>query len=337
MPANQSKPSINFFVANRFPPGYWTRYNKINKQQFFMRKLFFLLIISSSLQSQAQDGGTLGNHIKRFFTITEWGHKVWGLEYLPDDFATSSKKYPVMVFFHGVGETGWGENDLSKLLIHGPSAFIAQGNKMQFTNPVTGAVDKFIVLAIQDPYWSPDPTYVDFILKNDPTLKNRSSAIFYTGLSAGAAQVVNSVTTSTAMSSTINGIIPMSSCSPGIPGGMRFAKNIPVWAFHGTSDYTCSFTFTDRFMDSATIINAGTTTSLIRSKLPVTHGPWNPLYDPNYRETINGKSMNIYEWALSKMPNQVVTIPPSGDPTIIFTLTDITGKTYKIMSNGTWY
>ncbi len=295
-----------------------------------MKKLLLLLIISASLH--AQDGSVLANHTKRFFTITEWGHKVWGLQYLPDDFATSGKKYPVMVFFHGVGETGTSENDLPKLLIHGPSAFIAQGNKMQFTNPVNGALEKFIVISLQDQYWSADPSYVDFILKNDAVLKNRSSAIFYTGISAGATQVISAVTSSAALSQPITAIIPMSPCGYAA-NSYALAKGKPVWAFHGTSDYTCSATFTDSLIKSLTAINSGTNTSVIRSKLPVNHGPWNPIYDPAYKEMIEGRQLNIYEWALTKMPNLVV---PDNVPTILFTLT-VAGKTHTVMSNGTWY
>ena len=298
-----------------------------------MKKLLFLLLLSTKLV--AQDGGMLGNHIKRNFVVTQYGHTRWGLEYLPDDFLTSGKKYPIMVFFHGTGETGSGEQGLSKLLLQGPSYFISQANdKMQFTNPNTGLVEKFIVLALQDAYWSPNINEVDYVLQNDPTLKNRTSAVFYTGLSAGAVQVTNAVTTSAVLSSHITAIIPMSSCGSGVAGGMQYAKGIPVWAFHGTSDNSCSYSFTSNFIDSLSRINAGTNISLRWTKSPVSHGPWNPLYDPSYRETVGDKQMNIYEWALAQIPGQ--TIGPTGS-SIVFKITDATGKTYTIMSNGTWY
>ena len=48
------------------------------------------------------------------------------LLYIPDDYLSSEKEWPLILFLHGAGERG---NDLSKVEIHGPPKLIAKENK----------------------------------------------------------------------------------------------------------------------------------------------------------------------------------------------------------------
>ncbi len=49
--------------------------------------------------------------------------------YLPKDFGGGNKKYPVLVFLHGLGERG---NTLDRVLAHGPGKLIAGGKHRPF-------------------------------------------------------------------------------------------------------------------------------------------------------------------------------------------------------------
>lgn len=65
--------------------------------------------------------------------------------HLPDDYNDSvNKRYPLICFIPGTGETG---TTASKLLTYGPSKFVAQGHNMQFM--VNGKLEKPIVISLQ--------------------------------------------------------------------------------------------------------------------------------------------------------------------------------------------
>ncbi len=271
----------------------------------FASCIFLILSFFTPDHLNAASGDAFYSHTKRLYTITPWGHTRWGLEYLPDDFNTTTQKYPIIVYFHGTGETGSTEGSLSNLLYNGPSNFIAFSNyNMQFVNPNTGQVQKFIYIALQSAYWSPDINEVWYVLKNDPRLKDRISNIFYTGLSAGGQQTMMSVLTNQEMASGITAIVPMSSAGFDRTG-IKFAKNSTVksWCFHGLADNVCAWQITSDFNDSLGSSRSRWTQS------PSIHGNWNLLYTSNYREVINGKAMNIYEWMLSTI-SAPVNPPP---------------------------
>ncbi|MEP6675980.1 MAG: T9SS type A sorting domain-containing protein [Ferruginibacter sp.] len=281
------------------PKMFMFRTPKMNR--FFKTNLLLAICTLWSVQSFCADGDPYFNHIKRQYQVSEWGNTKWGLEYLPDDFNTTTQKYPIIFFFHGIGETGSTEGTLNKLLNHGPSNFIAYSNyNMQFTNPNTGQTQKFIYVALQDPYWSPNIYEIWYIIKNNPRLKDRISNIFYTGLSAGGQQTMMSVLTNQEMANGITAVVPMSSAGWD-KTGVQYARNASVkaWCFHGITDGTCPYTVTRDFNDSLGPAKSRWT------NLPPSHGNWNSIYTQTYREVINGKLMNIYEWMLSTIaPNQ---------------------------------
>ena len=70
-------------------------------------------------------------------------------EYLPADYATSGKTYPVLFFFHGVGEIGDGStSSLQLVLKNGPPKLINNGTfPKTFTS--NGKTFSFIVICPQ--------------------------------------------------------------------------------------------------------------------------------------------------------------------------------------------
>ena len=271
--------------------------------------LLFLTAMLWSSSAFSADGDPYMNHVKRLYQVGQWGNTKWGLEYLPDDFYTSgTQKYPIIFFFHGIGETGSTEGSLYKLCTHGPSYFIANASyNMQFVNPNTGQTQKFIYVALQDPYWSPSVTEIWYIIKNNPRLKDRISNIFYTGLSAGGQQTMMSILTNQEMADGITGVVPMSSAGWD-KNGVQYARNsgVKAWCFHGITDGTCSYTTTRDFNDSLGPAKSRWT------NLPPTHSNWNSVYTKDYTETFNGHTMNIYEWMLSVIPTNQPPIADAG-------------------------
>ena len=231
--------------------------------------------------------------INRQFAITEWGNKQWGKYCLPDN---TTNKYPVIVFFHGVGETGSTEASLSKLNTHGIPWLLNSGVALEFENPKTKKKQRFISLALQDQYFSPELSRILFILQNDEILKNRVDLnnIFLTGLSAGGQMILNGVTTSSEISAKVKAIVPMSAASwtNRTDAQISYWKGKPTWAFHGKADKVAAYQNTEKFINSC----GGKWT-----QLPSGHGDWNSIYTPNYKELIDGYNMNIYEWLASKV------------------------------------
>lgn len=257
--------------------------------------LFFL-----TYTAYAADGDTLGRQVKHRFVTTEFGHTKWGLYRIPDQ---TTAKYPVIIFMHGTGENGNVEDSLYKILRYGPPWLIAQGTNLQAVNPTNGQLVKFISIALQNPTWSAEITDVMFALKNDPAFKERVDwrGVYVTGLSAGGQNCMNSLLTSQNITDSIRAIVPMSSAGANWTN-ISWARHKPVWAFHGLTDQVAPYQNTQRFCDSVP--------GSKWTKLPNGHGPWNPYYSMNYRETIAGISMNIYEWMLSKFPTGAVGIAP---------------------------
>ena len=117
----------------------------MNQNLKHLRGLLYLLILSSviSINSNAQQTLT---------TINGWNAYV----HLPDDYNTSTKKYPVIVFISGLGEVGSNPADI---LVYGPARFISQGHDMKFM--VNGIMQEPIVIAMQPPAAWPAPLYLN--------------------------------------------------------------------------------------------------------------------------------------------------------------------------------
>lgn len=263
-----------------------------------MKKSVILLsLLLCSIILYAAEGDTLGRQVKHIFVTDQWGHTKWGLYRKP----LSPGPHPVIAFFHGAGEYGTTEAHLSKLLTHGTPWLISQGTNLVFTNPANGVQSEFISIAIQNPGWSAEPADVLYALQNDPLIAPyvNWSGIFFTGLSAGGQMTLQAVTTSPQWSSLITAIVPMSSASPGFSAGYQYWQGRPTWAFHGLQDNTCPYAYTQTFINAC---------GGIWTQLPTGHGNWNSIYNGQYRQTINGYSVNIYEWMLMQM-NGVLSIP----------------------------
>lgn len=213
------------------------------------------------------------------------------LQSLPARYDSSSKKYPLLLFVHGIGELGNGTTELSKLLVAGIPRLI---NKKSF--PADFEVGKqhfsFIVISPQFKTW---PTNADVKSVIEHALKKYridESRIYMTGLSMGGG-----VTWEYAAEygSSLAAIVPV--CGGSSPAPQRVAGiaalNLPVWAFHNQDDPTVPVSFS---IDYVKEINARNpkTPAILTTWPSGGHDAWTKAYDPSTR--VNGK--NLYEWML---------------------------------------
>ena len=253
------------------------------------------------------------------------------LEYLPPAYdAGSPQKYPLIIYFHGLGETGTGTNtDLCRLL--NLQSSYTENNQFDIPLPerielgqvpsVTylGTTYNYIVLSPQyNQYIFPSayPSAADvsaFITwaltaypKIDPT------RIYLTGMSSGANLAMEFAASSLVNANRIAGVAVASLCStvgnwPQGPANIANA-DLAVWALHCITDdfpinppgYGCPDTLVNNWINK---INAFNPTPLAKKttlgptgprdcNTGFTHNTWNTLYDPTF--VVDGR--NIYNW-----------------------------------------
>lgn len=261
----------------------------------------------------------------------------------------STKKYALTIFCHGADE-GYAskKGDVEGVNKDGRVLFRIYSNKnsggpMYFIENTawpdsfrvggTGNYEKMFFLAIQAPGWSLNPQQTDvaikYLLQTYPFLdKDR---IYPIGLSAGAETVVNwagrTIQNSTPYAEWSPryikpaAIIPMSQANADakIKAQRAVDDSIPAWGF-GQDPQDVHGAATKAQMQYMEKIKAGF--GRYTNYGNGTHCCWDIIYNPSYRETINGRSMNIYEWALqfSRAAKPVITDPkplPNKDPYVV--------------------
>lgn len=140
------------------------------------------------------------------------------LLYLPKDYADSDKKYPLMLFLHGAGESG---DDLEMVKKHGPPKIVE--GKEDFP---------FILVSPQSPGrgWRPE---VLSAMLDDVIAKHRvdTDRVYLTGLSMGG---YGTWALAAAEPDRFAAIAPI--CGGGNPRDAEKLKDIPTWVFHGAKD-----------------------------------------------------------------------------------------------------
>ncbi|RYF89374.1 MAG: hypothetical protein EOO03_06200, partial [Chitinophagaceae bacterium] len=237
-------------------------------------------------------------HAQQFLTtIDGWNAYV----HLPGEYNDSvTKRYPVIIFLPGIGELG---TNAAKLLVNGPSKFIASGHNMEFM--VNGKLEKPIVISLQprDP-WPPSAAVlnrrIDSIVARWRCDLQRISG---TGLSAGASSWGTYV--SAGVSSMTNRLASMAVMSGGVPQtGISSIKNYiknggTWWGFEGTTDPLQM----DALRDTCNYYKAA---SARYYRYTGGHCCWNTYYNPAWNE--NGES--IYTWMLKQVRPSGTNVEP---------------------------
>ncbi|NLW51352.1 MAG: prolyl oligopeptidase family serine peptidase [Candidatus Brocadiaceae bacterium] len=145
------------------------------------------------------------------------------LLYLPEAYADGSKRWPLMLFLHGVGERG---DELERVKLHGPPMLIEQGRSFPC-----------IVVSPQCPawqWWAAEPAALAALLDEiERDFRVDPDRIYLTGLSMGGA---GTWALAAEQPHRFAAIAPV--CGPTNPGTADRIRHLPVWVFHGAKDTT---------------------------------------------------------------------------------------------------
>ena len=211
---------------------------------------------------------------------------------LPARYDSTTKKYPLLVFLHGIGELGNGTTDLSKLLANAVPKLLNQGSfPAQFT--VNGSSYSFIVINPQFKDW-PVPAdvnaMVDYAIAH---YRVDESRIYVAGLSMGGGVAWDYAV---AYPSRIAAVVPICGASwiAQDKMGTVAGANLPVWAFHNNDDGTVPVTTTTNNVDN---INSYKPSVLAKKTIWGSggHDAWTKATNPATKEC-DGK--NMFEWML---------------------------------------
>lgn len=199
---------------------------QMRKCRFYLRLIIFITpFYFIPLWGQTQ--GTPGQHVavRLSHSGTVYGYYL----YLPKTYQQSdSAHYPLILFFHGLGEHGNGENELSRVLLHGPPKRLHEGYDLPA-----------IVISPQSHTgsWKVDEIdqFLNHILRHFPVDPGQ---VYLTGLSKGGGAVWEYMAYHP---SKVKAAIPVAGAFDYqedhiLQDSLDGLKRIPVWAFHSFHD-----------------------------------------------------------------------------------------------------
>lgn len=164
-----------------------------------------------------------GQHEQKFAAQVKAQVELKYLLYLPEDYGSSKKKWPLVLFLHGAGERG---DDVQLVAKHGPPKLVAAGQQFPF-----------VIVSPQCPAWEwwANGTQVAALdaLLDDVVARYRidKDRIYLTGLSMGG---FGTWKLATAFPHRFAAIAPV--CGKGDPSQAPRIKDLPAWVFHGEKD-----------------------------------------------------------------------------------------------------
>jgi predicted esterase len=194
------------------------------------------------------------------------------LLYLPQHYREdSTKKWPLLMFLHGSGESG---NDIEKVKLHGPPQLAGQGKQFPF-----------IVVSPQSEVpngWDVDQLY-KLLQKVKKDYRVDGDRVYLTGLSMGGFG-----TWKMAMKypEEFAAIAPV--CGGGDTAEAWKIRNIPVWCFHGALDNVVPLTGSENMVRAASRYNSNVRFTVYPDK---NHNSWDTTYN---------SSDALYDWFLKQ-------------------------------------
>jgi predicted peptidase len=136
---------------------------------------------------------------------------------------------PVIVFMHGIGEKGIGnQTDLQRLYNNGIPKLIKAGRW------VTISKDRFIVLAPQNSNGFFNADNLKKYIANMITKYNADpDRIYLVGISAGGISIWNYLNK---YNNQVAAVIPIAGNGNQVSANACYFKDVPLWAFHGDAD-----------------------------------------------------------------------------------------------------
>lgn len=212
------------------------------------------------------------------------------LLFVPKDYRGEGKKWPVILFLHGVGECGNG--DLARVKTHGPPKIAESRSDFPFIviSPQLPLPKEYKpgkqysykqLHEIVDDAWKPEPLkkLVDFVMSKLNVDRDR---FYVTGLSMGG---YGTWRFAAAYPKRVAAAVPI--CGGGEPDAMaKPLCQVPIWAFHGGKDPVVLLEESQKMVDA--VKRAGGNVQL--TVYPeATHDSWTATYN----------NPKVFEWMLS--------------------------------------
>ncbi|MDB5328777.1 MAG: hypothetical protein JWM57_4346 [Phycisphaerales bacterium] len=217
---------------------------------------------------------------------------------LPNSYSAAGAAKPVIIFLHGVGESG---TDNNAQLNFFPGAMV--------TETQTGG-HQAVMIAPQCPVDHTWGSQLNLVMKVLDSVESNynvdESRIYITGLSLGGIgtwDALKRFPTRFAAGLPLSGI--------GDANAANTFKNIPIWAFHATNDDVVAYSGSSNPVNAIRAVNGNHINEdggkLIFSTTTTGHGGWTDFYKPNTYRTdglmtnaSNSGRQDIYNWMFSK-------------------------------------
>jgi len=163
------------------------------------------------------------------------------LLYLPEDYNSSKKKYPLILFLHGAGERG---DSINLVKVHGPPK-VAEQEGLDFivVSPQCKSFDRWQ----SDIYLGLLSNLLDQI-ESDYRIDKRR--IYLTGLSMGG---YGTWSLAAKEPERFAAIAPV--CGGGQPSFAERYSNLPIWVFHGAQDRVVPISRSQEMVDAIKPLN----------------------------------------------------------------------------------
>lgn len=153
------------------------------------------------------------------------------LSYLPKDYASSEKQYPLVIYLHGSSGRG---HDLLSVKASGLPRMAEDGLPLDF-----------ILIAPQCPpgkLWSSDEWFMPFLAQLQEKYRIDKSRIYLTGVSMGGGGTFDIAKQNPQV---FAALAPMCAWASDTYQLCKL-KNIPIWTFHGTEDHVVPIAQTEQ-------------------------------------------------------------------------------------------
>lgn len=202
------------------------------------------------------------------------------LLFTPRQYEDDERRWPLLLFLHGLGECG--ENELDRVKTHGPPKLVESRTDFPFVvvspqcRPPAGGM-KDVPNA-----WKAEPLVqlVDHVCSN---LRIDHSRVYVTGLSMGGYGTWRLVA---AYPERFAAAVPI--CGGGAqPGAMATSlRRVPIWAFHGERDAVVPLARSQEMFEAVRAAGGNVRLTVYRD---VEHDSWTRTYD----------NPEVYEWLLA--------------------------------------